>query len=122
MSDERRYCPWCWKPIGTMADWEAPVSKRPPEVCWYELTKDEIPPPQNFADRWCMGLLDASDAEDYAERWRDGEGEGLSLADFLGLTHDEYRVWREHGLVAFEIVLTARPPLGHWQPSRPRSG
>ena len=49
-----------------------------------------------FVEKCLAGEALADDVDDYVDRWHDGEGDpNESLAEFLGFTDMEYRLWAE---------------------------
>jgi len=49
-----------------------------------------------FVEKCLAGEALADDVDDYVDLWHGGEGDpGASLADFLGFTDLEYRLWAE---------------------------
>jgi len=39
----------------------------------------------------------APDLDDLIERWHEGDGEGMELHEYLGMSREEYRRWVEGG-------------------------
>ena len=51
----------------------------------------------NFVARCLAGDALVDDIDDYIDRWHDGEGSpDESLAEFLGFTDEEYKLWAEN--------------------------
>jgi hypothetical protein len=54
--------------------------------------------------------VSASDVDDYATAWHgSGDEEHRSLAEFLGLTDEEYSVWMMDSRILPEIAAARRP-------------
>lgn len=61
-----------------------------------------------FVEKCLVGEALADDVDDYVDRWHDGEGDpDTSLADFLGFTDLEYRLWAEKPHL-LPFILSAR--------------
>lgn len=61
----------------------------------------------NFIDLCLAGHALADDIDQFVDRWHDGQGPGMELHDFLGMSFDEYSLWveRPHAL---RSILYAR--------------
>lgn len=53
----------------------------------------------NFIERRALASLGKNSTpvyiDDYVEKWHLGEGPGLALHEYLGMTHEQYKVWFE---------------------------
>jgi len=71
--------------------------------------------PRNFVEKCLADEALADDIDDYVGLWHDSESDpGVSLADFLGFSDLEYRLWAEKPH-ALPLILNARwhgVPLG----------
>ena len=61
-----------------------------------------------FVEKCLAGEALADDVDDYVDLWHEGEGDpGASLAEFLGFTGMEYRLWAEKPHL-LPFILNAR--------------
>ena len=61
-----------------------------------------------FVQKCLAGEALADDIDDYVDLWHEGEGDpGASLAQFLGFTDTEYRLWAEKPHL-LPFILNAR--------------
>lgn len=67
-----------------------------------------------FLDRCLNGDAVPDEIDDYVDRWHEGGGFGVSLADYIGLTFEEYARWVEQPDALDAIVFArkngSRPP------------
>ena len=42
--------------------------------------------------------------DDYVDRWHSGEGQGMSLSKFLGMTPYEYSMWLKDATSIYSII------------------
>jgi len=66
--------------------------------------------PASFFDLYSRGDASPDDIDDFVDRWHDRLepwARDMSLEDYLGLRHDEYRVW-VHDPEALPSILEAR--------------
>lgn len=61
-----------------------------------------------FVDRCLAGDAFVGDISDFVDRWHDGDCEGVSLHEYLGMTVDEYRLWVERPEVINYIFFARR--------------
>lgn len=47
----------------------------------------------NFVEKCLSGEALAHEIDVYINNWHEGEGQGLELHDYLGLTWEEYSLW-----------------------------
>lgn len=66
---------------------------------------------ETLMDRCLAGLEPDPDGaiDDRLGRWHDGDGEGLPIDEYLGMTHGEYAAWAEGRKSVREIVRERRP-------------
>lgn len=51
----------------------------------------------NFVDKCLAGEVLVDEIDDYVDLWHEGEGDpDSSLAEFLGFTDEEYKLWAEN--------------------------
>ena len=63
---------------------------------------------KTFVEKCLAGDALAEDVDDYVHRWHAGDGDpDVSLADFLGFTDLEYRLWAESPHL-LSVILNAR--------------
>jgi hypothetical protein len=48
---------------------------------------------ETFVDAFIRGVCTIDELEDWIERWHNGSKDDISLADYLGMTDDEYAGW-----------------------------
>jgi hypothetical protein len=66
--------------------------------------------PRSFFDLFIDGLVPAKDANDFVTAWHDsGDEEQRPLAEFLGMTGEEYALWMMDRRVLPEIAAARRP-------------
>jgi hypothetical protein len=56
--------------------------------------------------------ISAGEMDEHIERWRDGEGQGLELHDWLGMTEEEHGRWAVDPVTDPEIADDA--PCLRW--------
>jgi hypothetical protein len=62
----------------------------------------------SFVDKYLAGEALLDDIDDYVDLWHDGEGgPDVSLADFLGFSDEEYKLWAEKP-ASLPSILDAR--------------
>lgn len=61
---------------------------------------------ETFMDAALSGRTASPDIDDWVDRWHEGDGGG-GLADYLGMTADEYSLWVERPSV-LPWILAAR--------------
>ena len=57
---------------------------------------------RTFMERYLAGEVEAEDIDDFVEAWHTGE-HAASLAEFLGLSDDEYWRWVKDANVLLDI-------------------
>lgn len=57
-----------------------------------------------WMERCLAGTSRPDDIDDFIGRWHDGDGQGMRLHEYLGLTWDEYARWAEGRSGAEELV------------------
>ena len=60
---------------------------------------------KTFLDVVLAGDARADDIDDFVDRWHDGDAT-CSLAEFLGMSHDEYALWVEKP-ASLRLILQA---------------
>jgi len=61
-----------------------------------------------FVDKCLNGDADLDDIDDFVQAWHEGDGPGLELREFLGMTREEYGLWLEHPTCLPAIVAAHR--------------
>lgn len=61
-----------------------------------------------------MAVLTAEQIDDLTERWHNGEGEGWTLREFLGLTRQQYARWVLRGTLPDAIPTSRNWREGHY--------
>jgi len=66
-----------------------------------------------FIDLYAAGRVAAEDIDDFIDAWHESDsGEERTLAQFLGMSEDEYTVWLASRKVLPLIVAARRDPHG----------
>jgi hypothetical protein len=63
--------------------------------------------PGSFMHRVLQGDAVLDEIEDYLEAWHDEEETDLSVAEYLGMTQEEYDLWAEKP-ASLRLILAAR--------------
>lgn len=51
---------------------------------------------KNFHELYLEGKVTIDDIDDFIENWHNGDGEGLELHEYLGLTEEQYSHFVQH--------------------------
>lgn len=74
---------------------------------------------QAFFDLYCVGDALATDIDDFIDEWHDGDSD-ISLHEYLGMTHEEYKYWLENPSQLHWILICRRNGLALSRAVAPR--